>query len=349
MVPFHMMKAPLCTLDARRIAAFVARHYGRVRKSARLNMRPLGGGLRNGGLALVRVSPVRPSLPPCAFVVKRVTGEDCREIDAYDALLRHAAPGIAPRLLGAERSGPDEAYLYLEWIETWRKWPWREVDIAGIVLERLAALHRGVSVHRLTGTLARWNYETDLLRSAETTLEMFETESRHPDLAGVRHSLPALRRTVAALPKLRRQLLTAGPPPVVLHGDMHTGNAIVRLSANSPEPVLLDWGRIRVGSPLEDVCSWLQSLGYWEPEARRRHDSLLSRYLAARGFATPALPGLRQAYWLAGGSNAMAGALRYHLFVATDAASTEHARLESNAQVRDWLRIIRRADATWRA
>ncbi|HWQ55972.1 MAG TPA: phosphotransferase [Bryobacteraceae bacterium] len=344
-----MNPGTLSTLDARRIAAFVARHYGPARKSVRLNMRRLGGGLRNGGLALVRVHPLRASHQPCAFVVKRVTGEDCREIDAYDALLRHVAPGIAPRLLGAERSGPDEAYLYLEWIETWRKWPWREVDLAGAVLERLAALHQGLSVHRLTSALGQWDYEADLVRSAETTLEVFEVESRHPDLAGIRRSLPALRRTVAALPKLRRQLLAAGPPPAVLHGDMHPGNAIVRLSPNLPEPVLLDWGRIRVGSPLEDVCSWLQSLGYWEPEARRRHDSLLSRYLTARGFATPALPGLRQAYWLAGGSNAMAGALRYHLFVATDAASTEHARLESNAQVRDWLRIVRRADAAWRA
>ena len=94
---------------------------------------------------------------------------------------------------------------------------------------------------------------------------------------------------------------------------------------------------------------WLQSLGYWEPEARRRHDSLLGRYLAARGFASPPSRTLRDAYWLAGVSNAMAGALRYHIYMAASDEASDCERYQAARQAGDWLRIVRRADAIWRA
>lgn len=339
---------PLSTLDARRIAAFAARQYGRAPEYVRLKIRPLAGGLRNAGVARVESRLACAPGEPRSFVVKRVVGEDCRELHAYEALLSHAAPGIAPRLLGTERTSPYEAYLYLEWIDSWRPWPWREVDIAGRVLERLALLHAAAPADGFRRAVVRRDYESNLARSARTTLELLEEGCRRPALAGARRSLPAVRRVVSALSVLRRQMLAAGPPEAVLHGDVHTGNTIVRLRAGSPDPVLLDWGCVRMGSPLEDVCSWLQSLGYWEPEARRRHDSLLCRYLAARGFATPATRHLRDLYWLAGGSNAMAGALRYHVHMATDEAIPAWERAESARQAGDWLRIIGRADAASR-
>lgn len=313
----------------------------------RLDIRPLRGGLRAAGVAQVRLRMACGNGAPRAFVVKRVTGIDCRELDAYEALAR-SGQGIAPRLLGSERTGPDEAYLFLEWIEAWREWPWKEVDVAAMVLERLAYLHNLARANHFSAVLTGWDYETPLARSAETTLEFFEARSRHPALEGTRRSLAPLRRMVRDLPRVRKQLMAADPGPALLHGDVHTGNAIVTVRAHSPEPVLLDWARVRHGSPLEDVCSWLQSLGYWEPEARRRHDSLLGRYLAARGLSGPPSRALRDAYWLAGGSNAMAGALRYHIYVATAEESSECARWESGRQVRDWLRIVRRADAIWR-
>jgi hypothetical protein len=342
------MQNTCCALDPRRIAAFAAHNYGRAPEYVRLEMRPLNGGLRNSGVALVRLRFACAPGRPRAFVVKRLTGRDCRELHAYEALLHRSAPDIAPRLLGAERAGPDEVYLYLEWIDTWRDWPWSEVDLAGRVLERLAHLHASLPVERYSAALGNWDYEAHLARSAQTTLELFEACSRRPDLAGVRRSLPAVRRVAAALPAIRRQTLTADPGSAVLHGDVHSGNAKVRQRAGALEPVLLDWSHTRIGSPLEDVSSWLQSLGYWEPEARRRHDSLLGRYLAARGLRATAAKPLREAYWLAGGSNAMAGALRYHVFVATDQESPGWVREESGRQVRDWLRIVRRADAVWK-
>lgn len=341
-------RTPVSTLDTRRIAAFAARKYDRGLESVRLKVRPLRGGLSNAGVARVEVRLACAAKPRATFVVKRVTGANCRELHAYQALLSRCMPGIAPRLLGAERSGPDEVYLYLEWIETWRKWPWKEVDIAAQVLERLALLHQALPADCRTSAVACQDYESGLRRSAQATLELFEAACGHPAMTAARRSLPALRRLASALPKLRHQLLAAGPPTTVLHGDVHTGNAIVRLRAGAPEPVLLDWGSVRLGSPLEDVCSWLQSLGYWEPEARRRHDSLLCRYLAVRGLGTPATCTMRELYWLAGGSNAMAGALRYHVHVATDARRPEQSRVESGKQVCDWLRVVRRADAAWR-
>jgi hypothetical protein len=322
--------------------------YGRSPQYVRLDIRPLNGGLRAAGVARVWSRMACAAGAPRSFVVKRANGTDCRELAAYQALGR-ARQGIAPRLLGFERTGPDEVYLYLEWIDTWREWPWAEPEVAGMVLERLAHLHETLPEDSFVPALAGWNYEALLSRSAETTLELFEASSRHPNLAGVRRSLAPLRRMVRALPEVRSQLLSALPGTALLHGDVHTGNTIMTMRADTPEPVLLDWARVRRGSPLEDVGSWLQSLGYWEPEARRRHDSLLGRYLAARGFASPPSRTLRDAYWLAGVSNAMAGALRYHIYMAASDEASDCERYQAARQAGDWLRIVRRADAIWRA
>jgi len=112
--------------------------------------------------------------------------------------------------------------------------------------------------------------------------------------------------------------------------------------------VLLDWGRARFGSPLEDVSSWLQSVGYWEPEVRRRHDTLLRSYLRARDLSDHLSPELRELYWMAAACNAMSGALRYHLAVMLDSTRSGEERSGAFCALQDSLRIIRRADICWR-
>ena len=145
-------------------------------------------------------------------------------------------------------------------------------------------------------------------------------------------------------------MLAAERAAAVLHGDAHPGNVLIRRRGGAREAVLLDWGRARLGSPLEDVSSWLQSLGYWEPAVRRTHDTLLRHYLAVRGRSTHLDHHLRERYWLAGACNGLAGALRYHLLVAADATDGKgRRRAQAVAAIKDWLRIIRRADACWRA
>jgi hypothetical protein len=91
--------------------------------------------------------------------------------------------------------------------------------------------------------------------------------------------------------------------------------------------------------------SWVQSLGCWEPDARVRHDSLLV-HLRARVDA-------RRPFRRASGSRIGAREPRTH---SPERCSTSRGRdLTSNARaakaaslyaVRDWLRIIRRAEAT---
>jgi Ser/Thr protein kinase RdoA (MazF antagonist) len=132
----------------------------------------------------------------------------------------------------------------------------------------------------------------------------------------------------------------------LIHGDLHTGNVLFRERGRHRGPVLIDWGRSRIGSPLEDVSSWLQSLGYWEPVARRKHDTLLARYLVFRGVERGLSEELRTAYWLAGASNALAGALEHHVRRALGTTDTGE-RQRSLAAAQDWLRIVRRADARW--
>jgi hypothetical protein len=95
--------------------------------------------------------------------------------------------------------------------------------------------------------------------------------------------------------------------------------------------------------------SWLHSLGFWEPAARRSHDLLLVRYAGASGLAAGLSPDLRAACWIVGACNAMAGALRYHLATAADEERDPVERWKASCAAGDWLRIIRRADSVWRA
>ena len=134
--------------------------------------------------------------------------------------------------------------------------------------------------------------------------------------------------------------------PTWIHGDLHPGNVLCRGRGGSPgaggEVVFLDWARARIGSALEDVSAWLQSLATWEPEMHRRHDTLLARYLTARGLA-PRLTGeLRDLYWLAAASNALAGALGFHLAVLAD-RPTYDPHAPSARSARGWLRALRQA------
>lgn len=285
-----------------------------------------------------------------SFVCKHLRGDQQREAAIYETVLVPHAPGAAPRLLGVEAITPATSYLYLEYVRPSRTWPWVEVALAGLVLEQLAHLHTTLPRVAFDAAPANWDYDAELVQSAQTTLAQYERVVADEDMAALRPVGPALRRMVAALPTVRRQLVAAGPfGPAVLHGDVHAGNAVVRMVAGAERPVLLDWARARVGPPLEDVSSWLQSLGFWEPVARQRHDTLLRRYLAARGASPHLGRDLRDAYWLAAASNVLAGALRYYLTVADgwgDAPS--RARAGAARAARDHLRVIRRADAVWR-
>ena len=127
----------------------------------------------------------------------------------------------------------------------------------------------------------------------------------------------------------------------LIHGDVHTRNVVLRKTAGRVQAVLLDWGRSRAGSPLEDVSSWLLSLRGWEPAAARDHDTLLRSYLAAAGRPMALTSELRDAYWIAAASNAMAGALRYHLLVAHQAKG--RTRATALTQAHGALRVIHRA------
>jgi hypothetical protein len=349
-------QSPPPGFDEARLRAFAARRFGGAVGAApeRLEVRPLRGGLM---AAIARVTARfavagggRVRERTAGFVCKRLEGDQRREAAIYAAVLAPHAPDAAPAFLGVEPVGPDASYLYLEYVRPSRAWPWAEEALAGRVLEQLARLHAALPVPGLAAAGAGWNYDAELVGSAQATLTVYERVVVHEDLGALRPVGPALRRMVAAVPAVRRRLAAAGPlAPAVLHGDAHSGNSVVTTGAGAERVVLLDWARARVGSPLEDVSSWLQSLGFWEPVARRRHDTLLRRYLAARGASTHLGRDLRDAYWLAAAGNVLAGALRYYLTVADGwGAAPSRARADAARAARDHLRVIRRADAVWR-
>ncbi|WP_437515558.1 phosphotransferase family protein [Sorangium sp. So ce1099] len=333
--------------DRAAVAAFLVARHGAALGDATVEIRPLQGGLCSE-VALV-TARLRGGARPrrVALVAKLV--HDAREAAVYRRLSTSVARRFSPELLGAQRLGRRRWLLYLERIVPAHPWPWTDSAHTARVLERLARFHGETAP---VAALPAWDYEAENLAAARGTLSLAERLPRG-EVPALARAMPALRRVVAALPAMRRQLLAFQPlGATVIHGDVHPGNVIVRRRGGVAEPVLLDWARARVGSPLEDVSSWLQALGYWEPEARRRHDTLLAGYLAARGLAPALTRPLRDAYWFAAASNALAGALGYHLSMASDSGAGQRgaasdARAAAARNAADWLRVIRRADACW--
>ncbi|HVL54919.1 MAG TPA: phosphotransferase, partial [Burkholderiaceae bacterium] len=248
---------------------------------------------------------------------------------------------LQPRLLGSEAVAADESYLYLEFIRRAGAWPWRDPQQAIRVVQALARLHGAQSAPPQELSPQR---EDELHQSALATLHTVEGVAARCDW--LRPHLRHLRRIVDALPDVRCELLER--ESVLIHGDVHSGNVQLVRRAGHDRVVLVDWARARIGHGLEDVSSWLLSLGFWVPGARQRHDTLLAAYVAARGGAPGLTPALRRLYWLAGACNALGGALRYHAWIADPlTASSPRRRADAARAAADWLRVIRRAEAYW--
>lgn len=302
-----------------------------------MDVQPVLGGLES---AVTRVRIVEPqdheAIPP-RLVIKQLPDGFEREADIYELLWRHFDRPPAVGLLGREIASR-ATYLYLEEAQSSASWPWSDLQRAGAVCRVLARLHDSEG---LPQDVFWWNYEAELARSAHSTLEF---AGRARDTSGRRlwRRLGDLRRVVAALPQMRNRLMSAGTR--VIHGDMHPGNVILPADGE-PDVLLIDWARARVGSPLEDVASWLHSLGCWEPEARRRHDTLMRIYLDARQDRRAFVSDVRVNYWFASASNGLSGAIRYHLAVLSDAGMSEVAQYDSARALSAWQRVIRRAAA----
>ncbi len=275
---------------------------------------------------------------PADVVIKHLPPECAREADVYQALWQHLERPPAVQVFGQDTAG-DATCMYLEHATPVSSWPWADSALAARVCRALARLHDSRELPRKTFA---WNYEEQLTRSAGDTLALAAAAR---DASGERlwHRVGDMRRVVRALPHIRRRLLSAGT--TVIHGDVHPGNVVLRPEAADVPVVLIDWARARIGSPLEDIASWLHSLGCWEPQARRRHDTLMRAYLQSRGVPRIFDADVRTDYWFASVSNGLSGAIRYHLAVLTDPTAPEATRANSRRATLAWARVVRRAAA----
>lgn len=319
-----------------RIAAFVSRRWGVPEGLVQVDVWPFPGGLESA-VSLARVTADRPQAAiPERLVVKELRPGLEREADIYALLWRHLEQPPAVRVFGSD-TADERTWLYLEEARPCSAWPWSDTSLAASVCVELARFHDRADLPRRPFS---WSYEAELAWSAEATLRLAASAR---DRSGRRcwRRLGDLRRVVAALPALRGRLRSGGTS--VIHGDVHPGNAIVAGGGPSPRVVLIDWARARLGSPLEDLASWLHSLGCWEPRARQRHDTLMRAYLEARSTRPALAARLRTDYYLASISNGLSGAIRYHLAVLGDRSSSEGARSASRQALVAWERVARRA------
>ena len=319
------------------VTAFVSRQWRVPREQLRVDIQPVHGGLESEVSRVRILQPDGHSAIPLQLVVKHLRRGFEREADVYDLLWRHIDGPPAVRLLGREVAA-GATYLYLEDVQPHASWPWADSQRAGAVCRALARLHDDT---RLPHEAFAWNYEMELTCSAHSTLER-AADARDETGRRLWRRIGELRRVVTALAHIRHRLLSG--TITVIHGDVHPGNVMLRADGDR-EVVLIDWARARVGSPLEDVASWLHSLGCWEPEARRRHDTLMRIYLEARRNGGLFAFDVRKDYWFASASNGLSGAIRYHLAVLSNRGSTAAARYDSGRALIAWQRIIRRAAA----
>lgn len=300
----------------------------------------LHGGISLADTFLLRWRGGRSGRIRRSCVAKVLVSPEAREAAVYQHLYRHGLSGLGPRVFGVHRE-EGRVVLLLQHLRA-RRWPWADERQCRAVLEQLALLHRA----RLAAPAAdaEWSYEQELVTRALGLVGWLSTQRRSDLSAGLRRTFPAIRRLVESLPRIRHELLCA-TGAVLIHGDAHPGNVLV--CSRRSQALLLDWARARLGSPLEDASSWLMSLGCCEPGARRRHDTLLRTYLQASGGACVLSKELRQAYWLAGASNALAGALLHHLQSLADAERSRHDLFHAQRAAHGWMRVLRRAHAVW--
>jgi aminoglycoside phosphotransferase (APT) family kinase protein len=312
---------------------FVSSQWSIPTEQFQVSVAALTGGLESAvGRATVSYDSPTPGPWPTRFVIKELRGSQRREVAVYrDLWSRFEEPPTA-RMYGTEAEGDCE-FLYLENVETDSPWPWAQTTVSAAVCRALAHLHDSGFA---CPPDIDWDYEAELIHSAATTLEAAEVAGRT-----IWRRPGDLRRVVRSLARMRSEILDVGA--IFIHGDVHPGNVIVRPADARQTVVLIDWARARVGSPLEDVASWLQSLGCWVPEARRRHDTLLRAYLEARAVPMKLTRELRTKYWFASASNGLSGAIRYHIFVLTNPAASEDARSSSRQALTAWERVIRQA------
>jgi hypothetical protein len=342
------MGAWACDITA--VRALIERVHAAPPGELRLQHRPLRGGLEAAAVTHVvaRYRDARDRPRTFTFIVKHVVGAASREALVYQHLVTRHAGDFSPRLLALERPARGHAVLYLEAVTRRNAWPWRDLHAAQAVLSGAAQLHATVPHRAARIALNRWDFEAELRQNAERTVERLDRARRLIDVGAFAKVARCAGRLAGALPALRRELFAFAPfGSSVIHGDLHPGNAVLRRGRRQ-SAVLLDWGRARIGSPLEDVSSWLQSLRGWEPVARRRHDTLFTAYLSARGMDRTLGSDLRTAYWLAGASNALSGSLLHHLSVMLDERVPSARRARAVYSALGWTRVLWRADASWR-
>ena len=203
------------------LRAFLARQWCVPESSLTVEMQPLYGGLESL-VARARITPAQlGSRVPPDLVVKQLSGPLDREADVYEALWNHLERPPAVQMFGRDVCG-DATYLYLEHAPSFLAWPWSDTALAAWVCRVLAQLH---DAPRLSGEAFSWNYQDELIRAAEDTLNLAATV-RNSLGRRVWRRLGDLRRVVRALPGIRRRLLSQGT--TVIHGDMHPGNVILR-------------------------------------------------------------------------------------------------------------------------
>ncbi len=152
-------------------------------------------------------------------VVKRLTGRARREAGIMHRLTARGDCSLLPKLIGFMDDGPNSTFLVMEEVRRASAWPWKSNKATARLLQELGAFHRVNPTNALSPHC--WNYEAEVLATAQQTLDDLQQASRNPDFSEQNHSLRITRKAVAELPRLRQMLLQEPQFGArLIHGDV---------------------------------------------------------------------------------------------------------------------------------
>ena len=251
------------------VKEYLAKVHGNQCEEVETNIRELRGGLDSSCVLHVRTifrtrdRRVRSG----SFVLKR-SQPGGAEGRVHVDVLPSSGLELAPTLLGFHQAEGEHVYMF-EYVRRSERWPWSASNNSRLVLDALAGLHG----RRLTDFAADRSYELILVKGASRLQEHLEGIPRGSELGFARGSIPVVRRMAEALPRIRRRLLDNGLfGSTLIHGDVHSGNVLLRKRRNGVSPVFL------IGAGAGMVRRWKTSVrgcNRWDFGNRRRSASTI--------------------------------------------------------------------------
>lgn len=190
------------------------------------------------------------------LLVKELVGVAKREGLIYRLVLPHSKVR-RPALLfeSGETETRQGAWIGIEWIDGHQVEFPRQL---GLIMRQLTILHQSKEAFQcMLKTRMSETVKSRLRSRIESATRSLERIAQRSNFGRASH----VARSLLALPAWEGEVeWVAAFSPTLVHGNLHSGNVIIKVQDGSPGAVLIDWADANVGSIIEDLgnllCEW---------------------------------------------------------------------------------------------